>query len=152
MMWLYLALIIIYWNEHDIFLNNSSLFNTCINGIAKMINDYNYRLIVTIFLWSHRVIWSVSTDWGGRVMVFNATWLRTIFQLYRGGQFYRLRKPEYLDKTTTHILKIIGHCGRKHWTLWIFEYISIEFTIKSNSCVCLWMVTSFHTVLWLFSF
>ena len=24
----------------------------------------------------------------------------TIFQLYRGSQFYRWRKPEYLEKTT----------------------------------------------------
>jgi len=26
--------------------------------------------------------------------------LSTIFQLYRGSQFYRRRKPEYLEKTT----------------------------------------------------
>ena len=33
----------------------------------------------------------------GWIMVFNTT---LIFQLYRGGQFYWWRKPEYPEKTT----------------------------------------------------
>ena len=33
-----------------------------------------------------------------RIMVFNATFNK--IQLYRGGQFYWWRKPDYLEKTT----------------------------------------------------
>jgi len=34
-------------------------------------------------------------------MIFDGlVWFFTIFQLYRGGQFYWLRKQEYQEKTT----------------------------------------------------
>jgi hypothetical protein len=41
--------------------------------------------------------------------------LSTIFQLYRGGQFYWWGKPEYLEKTTS--------C-RSHWQTWSHNVVS----------------------------
>ena len=57
------------------------------------------------------------------LMVFNTTF--TIFQLYRGGQFYWWRKPEDLKKTTD-LSQVTDRQVLIGITRWKYIYLCLE--------------------------
>ena len=77
-------------------------------------------------------------------------WCSTIFPLYRGGQFYWWRKPEYPAKTTNH--NVVSSTSRhERGPSWSWSYCSWIFNYLYNQCLSplkLWVRTrSFRGVL-----
>jgi len=62
-------------------------------------NKFKLRFFVSTFTLLFPLVWSLQLIWQKLVLWWFTPFL-TIFQLYRGSQFYWLRKLEYMEKST----------------------------------------------------
>ena len=80
------------WEDNGYHFNSMTKFNTSPNGMHKICTKYVLKKIKIIsvlkcFKLFYRGLWCLTP-------------LSKIFKLYRGGQLYSWRKPEFPEKTT----------------------------------------------------
>jgi hypothetical protein len=74
---------------------------------------FNWKLFTNVIF---KYLIQYAKWWGGGLWCLMS--LPTIFQLYRGGQFYCWRKPEYPGKTTKLLHNVLNYesSALKHYT------------------------------------
>jgi len=72
------------------------IFSYDFKKTSTNLHDDMKSMIPKSFITDQSLIW-LKNQWLGLKCL---TPLSTIFQLYRGGQFYKRQEPEYLEKTT----------------------------------------------------